>query len=51
MACTDGPTQRSFRLSGRTLEQFDAMALATGESHDALADRLLSEASKQRLIR
>jgi hypothetical protein len=46
MACTDGPTQRSFRLSGRTLEQFDAMALATGESHDALADRLLSEAIK-----
>jgi uncharacterized protein (DUF433 family) len=46
MACTDGPTQRSFRLSGRTLEQLDAMALATGESHDALADRLLSEAIK-----
>ena len=31
-------------MSRRTLEQLDAMARATGESRNALADRLLSEA-------
>lgn len=36
--------QRSFRLSGRTLELLDAMAKATGGTRNALADRLLSEA-------
>jgi uncharacterized protein (DUF433 family) len=46
MARTDGSTQRLIRLSRRTLEQLDAMAQATGESHSALADRLLSEAIK-----
>src|SRR5215216_4758859 len=46
MATSEGSTQRSFRLSRRTLEQLDAMARATGESSNALADRLLSEAIK-----
>lgn len=46
MATREGSTQRSFRLSRQTLEQLDAMALATGESRNALADRLLSEAIK-----
>jgi uncharacterized protein (DUF433 family) len=46
MARTEGSTQRSFRLSRQTLEQLDAMAQATGESRNALADRLLSEAIK-----
>jgi uncharacterized protein (DUF433 family) len=46
MATSEGSTQRSFRLSRRTLEQLDAMARATGESRNALADRLLSEAIK-----
>jgi uncharacterized protein (DUF433 family) len=36
--------QRSFRLSRRTLEKLDAMAGVTGESRNALADRLLGEA-------
>jgi uncharacterized protein (DUF433 family) len=44
MATKEGSTQRSFRLSRRTLEQLEAMARATGESRNALADRLLSEA-------
>jgi uncharacterized protein (DUF433 family) len=46
MATGDGSAQRSFRLSRRTLEQLDAMARVTGESRNALADRLLSEAIK-----
>jgi uncharacterized protein (DUF433 family) len=46
MVTREGSTQRSFRLSRRTLEQLDAMARATGESRNALADRLLSEAIK-----
>jgi uncharacterized protein (DUF433 family) len=46
MATSEGSTQRSFRLSRRTLEQLDAMARTTGESRNALADRLLSEAIK-----
>ena len=37
-------TQRSFRLSKRTLELLDAAAEATRESRNALADRLLGEA-------
>ena len=36
--------QRSFRLSGRTVELLDAAALSTGETRNALADRLLGEA-------
>lgn len=36
--------QRSFRLSGRTIELLDAAAAAGAESRNALADRLLSEA-------
>lgn len=40
-----GPSiQRSFRLSPRTLELLDAAATASGESRNALADRLLGEA-------
>jgi uncharacterized protein (DUF433 family) len=46
MAPSEGSAQRSFRLSRRTLEQLDAMARATGESRNALAERLLSEAIK-----
>jgi uncharacterized protein (DUF433 family) len=46
MATSEGSIQRSFRLSRRTLEQLDAMARATGQSRNALADRLLSEAIK-----
>lgn len=38
--------QRSFRLSRRTLEQLDTMARASGESRNALAERLLNEAIK-----
>jgi uncharacterized protein (DUF433 family) len=44
MTRTDGSTQWLIRLSRRTLEQLDAMAQATGEPRDALADRLLGEA-------
>lgn len=36
--------QRSFRLSRRTLELLDAAAAESGESRNALADRLLAEA-------
>jgi uncharacterized protein (DUF433 family) len=36
--------QRSFRLSPRTLELLDATAATSGESRNALADRLLGEA-------
>jgi len=46
MAIGEGSIQRSFRLSRRTLEQLDVMVRATGESRNALADRLLSEAIK-----
>jgi uncharacterized protein (DUF433 family) len=46
MTIGEGSAQRSFRLSRRTLEQLDTMARATGESRNALAERLLSEAIK-----
>jgi len=36
--------QRSFRLSGRTVELLDAAAAGSGETRNALADRLLGEA-------
>jgi uncharacterized protein (DUF433 family) len=36
--------QRSFRLSGRTVELLDAAAASSGETRNALADRLLGEA-------
>jgi uncharacterized protein (DUF433 family) len=36
--------QRSFRLARSTAEELDAAAEATGESRNALADRLLAEA-------
>lgn len=36
--------QRSFRLSARTIELLEAEAGTTGESRNALADRLLGEA-------
>src|SRR2546430_14398781 len=36
--------QRSFRLSPRTIELLDAAAATSGESRNALADRLLGEA-------
>jgi uncharacterized protein (DUF433 family) len=36
--------QRSFRLAPRTLELLEAAAAASGESRNALADRLLGEA-------
>lgn len=36
--------QRSFRLSSRTLDLLDKAADASGESRNALADRLLGEA-------
>jgi uncharacterized protein (DUF433 family) len=36
--------QRSFRLSPRTLELLDGIASSSGESRNALADRLLGEA-------
>jgi uncharacterized protein (DUF433 family) len=36
--------QRSFRLSRRTIELLDAAASSSGESRNALADRLLGEA-------
>lgn len=44
MPTKDGSLQRSFRLSRRTIDHLDAMARATGESRNALADRLLGEA-------
>jgi uncharacterized protein (DUF433 family) len=44
MTRNEPTVQRSFRLSGRTLELLDAMAKATGGTRNALADRLLSEA-------
>lgn len=36
--------QRSFRLARRTAERLDAAAEASGETRNALADRLLDEA-------
>lgn len=36
--------QRSFRLSSRTVELLDAAAVSSGETRNALADRLLGEA-------
>jgi len=36
--------QRSFRLSGRTVELPDAAAVSSGETRNALVDRLLGEA-------
>lgn len=44
MPTMDGSVQRSFRLSRRTLDQLDAMSRATGESRNALVERLLGEA-------
>jgi uncharacterized protein (DUF433 family) len=41
---TNPTIQRSFRLSRHTIEALDARARATGESRNALADRLLREA-------
>lgn len=40
----DSTTQRSFRLSSRTLELLDQGAAARGLSRNAMADRLLGEA-------
>ena len=48
MATDQGSTQRSFRLARRTLELLDAAAAETGESRNALADRLLGEALRVR---
>jgi hypothetical protein len=45
MPSKEPSVQRSFRLSRRTLEELDAMAGVTGESRNALADRLLGEAT------
>lgn len=39
-----GSVQRSFRLARRTSELLDTAAAASGESRNALADRLLGEA-------
>lgn len=44
MASQKRSVQRSFRLSQRTLDLLDAMAKALGDTRNALADRLLSEA-------
>lgn len=44
MAKTTGSVQRSFRLSRTTSDLLDAAAVLTGESRNALADRLLGEA-------
>lgn len=38
------PVQRSFRLSGRTVELLDAAAARSSETRNALADRLLGDA-------
>lgn len=40
----DGSVQRSFRLSRATSDLLDAAAKSTGESRNALADRLIGEA-------
>jgi uncharacterized protein (DUF433 family) len=44
MSGETGSVQRSFRLSRRTSDLLDAAAESTGESRNALADRLLGEA-------
>ena len=44
MSATPGSVQRSFRLSRTTSDLLDAAAQSTGESRNALADRLLGEA-------
>jgi uncharacterized protein (DUF433 family) len=44
MGTHGGSAQRSFRLSKETLALLDAAAASTGESRNALADRLLGEA-------
>jgi uncharacterized protein (DUF433 family) len=44
MSFDDPSTQRSFRLSSRTLELLDQRAAARGLTRNALADRLLGEA-------
>jgi hypothetical protein len=44
MAATSTSVQRSFRLSRSTSDLLDATAELTGESRNALADRLLGEA-------
>ena len=44
MPRTGAAVQRSFRLSRATLDLLDAAAQVTGESRNALADRLLGEA-------
>lgn len=44
MSASERSVQRSFRLSRTTSELLDAAAASTGESRNALADRLLGEA-------
>jgi hypothetical protein len=44
MGTSSTSVQRSFRLSRRTSDLLDAVAELTGESRNALADRLLGEA-------
>jgi uncharacterized protein (DUF433 family) len=44
MTSSPPTVQRSFRLARRTADELDAAAIATGESRNALADRLLAEA-------
>src|SRR4051812_31226294 len=44
MGSEKGSVQRSFRLSRSTSDLLDAAAESTGESRNALADRLLGEA-------
>jgi hypothetical protein len=44
MGSETGSVQRSFRLSRSTSDLLDAAAESTGESRNALADRLLGEA-------
>jgi uncharacterized protein (DUF433 family) len=49
MSSRESSVQRSFRLSRQTLEELDAMAGMTGESRNALADRLLGEAIRSEI--
>lgn len=44
MAPRKAAIQRSFRLSQRTLDLLDALAKTVGDTRNALAERLLSEA-------
>lgn len=46
MTSPSGSVQRSFRLSRATSDLLDTAAAATGESRNALADRLLGEAMR-----